>query len=84
MASPMVENPHILVIRRRYLGDIVLLGSFLRNLRLHWPSAEIQVLADPAYAGVLALNPDGDEPVLMPRGLGAWLRFLVQLRERGA
>jgi len=80
MASPMVENPHILVIRRRYLGDIVLLGSFLRNLRLHWPSAEIQVLADPAYAGVLALNPDGDEPVLMPRGLGAWLRFLVQLR----
>jgi len=76
----MVENPHILVIRRRYLGDIVLLGSFLRNLRLYRPSAEIRVLADPAYAGVLALNPDGDEPLLLPRGFGAWPGFLWELR----
>ena len=28
-----MENPRILVIRRRYLGDVVLLGSFLANLR---------------------------------------------------
>ena len=37
------DPPRILVIRRRYLGDIVLLGSFLRNLRLHWPAARLDV-----------------------------------------
>ena len=34
-----MAETRILVIRRRYLGDVVLLGSFLRNLRLHWPAA---------------------------------------------
>ena len=78
----MPENPHILVIRRRYLGDIVLLGSFIRNLRLHWPSASIHVLVEPAYAGVLALNPDADEPLLVPRRKSGWLRFLLALRRK--
>jgi heptosyltransferase III len=76
----MVESPNILVIRRRYLGDIVLLGSFLRNLRLHWPSANIRVLVAPAYAGVLSLNPDTDDPVLLPRHARSWPRFISQLR----
>ena len=40
----MPQNPKILVIRRRYLGDVVLLGSLLRNLRLHWEGAHITVL----------------------------------------
>ena len=52
--------PRVLVIRRRYLGDIVLLGSVLRNLRLRWPRAWISVLTEPAYTGVLRLNPDVD------------------------
>jgi ADP-heptose:LPS heptosyltransferase len=34
------DAPHVLVIRRRYLGDIVLLGPVFRNLRLHWPGRE--------------------------------------------
>jgi ADP-heptose:LPS heptosyltransferase len=80
MADP--ESPRILVIRRRYLGDIVLLGSFLRNLRLHWPSAEIRVLVEPAYAGVLELNPDVDDPVKLPRRASAWPGFLLALRRR--
>ncbi len=29
------RQPRVLLIRRRYLGDIVLLGSVLRNLRAH-------------------------------------------------
>jgi len=37
----MPVAPHILVIRRRYLGDIALLGSFLRNLRLHLARSQI-------------------------------------------
>jgi ADP-heptose:LPS heptosyltransferase len=76
----MQESPQILVIRRHYLGDIVLLGSFLRNLRLHRPSALIRVLVEPAYAGVLALNPDVDEPLLLPEGVAAWPRFILELR----
>jgi ADP-heptose:LPS heptosyltransferase len=76
----MVENPHILVIRRRYLGDIVLLGSFLKNLRLHWPSAVIRVLADSAYADVLALTPDADDPLLIPLKFTDWPGFLLKLR----
>ena len=66
----MPSRPHVLAIRRRYLGDVVLLGSFLRNLRLHWPEAKISVLVEPAYAGVLALNPDVDE-TLLRAGAGA-------------
>ncbi len=76
----MSAAPQILVIRRRYLGDIVLLGSFLRNLRLHWPAARIQVMAEAAYAGVLKLNPDADATLIPPRGLRAWPAFLLGLR----
>ena len=59
--------PRVLVIRRRYLGDIVLLGSVLRNLRLHWPAAWIAVLTEAAYAGVLRLNPEVDSALVFPR-----------------
>lgn len=77
MSSP---EPRILIIRRRYLGDIVLLGSVLRNLRLHWPLAHLTVLTEPAFAGVLALNPDINGALSFPRKLGDWPRFLRALR----
>jgi heptosyltransferase-3 len=74
---------HVLVIRRRYLGDLVLLGAFLRNLRLHWPAGRIAVLAESAYAGVLALNPDVDTVLTMPRGAAAWPGFALNLWRQG-
>src|SRR5258708_6190672 len=74
------DAPHILVIRRRYLGDIVLLGSVLRNLRLHWPKARITVLTEPAYAAILALNPDVTGSLVFPRALAGWPSFLAGLR----
>ena len=76
----MPDNPHVLVVRRRYLGDIVLLGSFLRNLRLHWPTARIHVLVQADYADVLALNPDVDGAIALPRRLRQWPGFLLALR----
>jgi len=76
MASP----PQVLIIRRRYLGDVVLLGSLLRNLKLHWPEARIVVAAEPAYAGILGLNPDVDAVIAPPQGSFAWLAFVRQLR----
>jgi lipopolysaccharide heptosyltransferase III len=76
----MPESPRVLVIRRRYLGDVVLLGPVLRNLRLHWPGAELSVAVDRAFAEVLALNPDVGRVLIFPRSLGAWPAFLRELR----
>lgn len=72
--------PHILVIRRRYLGDIVLLGSIVRNLRLHWPTARVSVLVEARFAPVLALNPDVETALALPARLGEWPAFLRTVR----
>ena len=72
--------PHVLVIRRRYLGDIVLLGPVFRSLRLHWPDSEITALTETPYAGVLTLNPDVNRTLTFPRGLAQWPAFLRALR----
>jgi heptosyltransferase-3 len=67
--------PNILIIRRRYLGDVVLLGSLLRNLRLHWPQARLTVLVEPRFAEVLTLNPDANSVLFLPERTGQWLGF---------
>src|SRR5262245_12915076 len=72
--------PRVLLIRRRYLGDIVLLGSVLRNLRLHWPSAWISVLTETAYSGVVRLNPDVDSAFTFPHRAAEWFSFVRALR----
>jgi len=61
----------------------VLLGAFLRNLRLHWPEGRIAVLAEPAYTDVLALNPDVDEILPMPGTRTGWLNFAWRVRRAG-
>jgi heptosyltransferase-3 len=76
----MEQKPSLLVIRRRYLGDIVLLGSLLRNLRLYRPDGRITVLVEPRWAPILALNPDVDEAIGLPGGLSAWPGFVAGLR----
>src|SRR5688572_30251419 len=75
--------PRVLLIRRRYLGDIVLLGSVLRNLRLRWPRAWISVLTESAYTGVLRLNPDVDSALAFPCRTIAWVGFIRALRRIG-
>ena len=72
--------PSLLVIRRRYLGDIVLLGAVLRNLRLHWPGARLTVLTESAYTGVVALNPDANAALAFPRSAAGWPGFIAALR----
>lgn len=76
-------RPHVLVIRRRYLGDIVLLGPVFRNLRLHWPDATLSALVEPAYASVLTMNPDVNETFELPSRAAAWPGFLRRLRRAG-
>jgi ADP-heptose:LPS heptosyltransferase len=76
----MAESPKILVIRRRYLGDVVLLGSLLRNLKLHWPDARIVVAVEEGYAGILGLNPDVDSILALPDGVAQWPAFVRNVR----
>jgi ADP-heptose:LPS heptosyltransferase len=76
----MAAAPRILIIRRRYLGDIVLLGSLLRNLRLKWPDAHLTVLVEPRFADVLRMNPDANAVLLLPRAAREWPRFLREIR----
>ena len=75
-----VPTPNVLVIRRRYLGDIVLLGNVLRNLRAYWPAARLTVLTERAYAGVLAMNPDADGVLPFPNRLADWWKLWWRLR----
>ena len=75
--------PRVLIIRRRYLGDIVLLGSVLKNIKLHWPAAWVAVLTEHAYAGVLPLNPDVDSALTLPRRAREWFGFARTLRRVG-
>jgi hypothetical protein len=79
-SRPSSGAPRILVIRRRYLGDLVLLGSVLRNLHLHWPGAQVTLLAEPGYAAIAALNPDVATILTFPRRLAEWPRLLATLR----
>jgi ADP-heptose:LPS heptosyltransferase len=72
--------PNILIIRRRYLGDVVLLGSLLRNLRLQWPQVRLTVLVEPRFAEVLTLNPDANSVLFLPERVGQWPGFLRELR----
>ena len=72
--------PRILVIRRRYLGDLVLLGPVLHSLRAHWPQAHIAVLTEASYAGVLAINPDVNETLTFPHSFGDWWALWRRLR----
>src|SRR6185295_12074807 len=78
--APGERHPRVLLIRRRYFGDIVLLGSVVRNLRLHWPKAWITVLTEAAYAGVLPLNHDVDSALAFPTRALEWVGFLRMLR----
>lgn len=73
--------PRILAIRRRYLGDVVLMGSTLRSLRRHWPQCHLTVLVEPAFAPILELNPDVDKTFTMPRGARGWLATVFKLRQ---
>lgn len=73
----------ILVIRRRYLGDLVLLGSVFRNLRLHDPEAHITLLSERAYAAIGKLHLDVNQIRVFPKSLTQWPRFWSELRREG-
>ena len=79
----------ILVIRRRYVGDIVLLEPFLRNLKEAYPRARLTLVVDRGYGDVLASCPFIDEIAELPTSAGsvgdqvrAWRAFLSKIALR--
>lgn len=91
--SPDAHRERILVVRNRYIGDTLLAIPFLRNLRLHFPDATIDVLVEAGSGAVLAECPYKDELItwqrpaksngLMPTSLGNILDNASRLRARG-
>jgi len=67
----------ILVLRLSSLGDVVLTAPVYKNLKAHWPDCRISVLVKPAFAPVLAHNPNVDE-VLPYRGHAQALRLVLE------
>ncbi|HEX2099487.1 MAG TPA: glycosyltransferase family 9 protein [Candidatus Synoicihabitans sp.] len=80
MSEPSAAPANVLLIRRRYLGDIVLLNPAIRSLRQHWPDARITLLCDRGYAGGAALHGDLDEVLAFPDRVSDWWRLWRRLR----
>ena len=77
----------LLVIRKRYVGDLLLVTPVLENLRLQWPGAHLTLLCDARYARVLEGQPTLDRIWTVPdssvpaaRGAISWLGLLAKLK----
>jgi len=79
------EPRRLLIIKPSSLGDIVHALPAVGRLRQHFPSAHLAWVIQPAFAPILAGNPDVDERILFPRddfrGLVGLRRFWRYLRE---
>ena len=73
----------ILLMKLRYLGDVVLCTPVLPLLRKHFPDAKITFLVNPGTAEVLQDNPYVDEVWVLPRQLW-WQQWGMIQRMRDA
>lgn len=70
---------HILFIRLRLIGDVVLTTPALRAVRQRFPDARLSYLVEPLAAPVVARNPHLDAVIVAPRRRG-WRRVIDDLR----
>jgi len=73
----------LLLVRRRYLGDLVLLDPLLRSLRAAFPKLYLALLTDAGYAEVLAQHPALDRIVGLPSSLPGQIGTAFALRRLG-
>ncbi|MGC3976507.1 MAG: putative lipopolysaccharide heptosyltransferase III [Nitrospira sp.] len=80
----MPRPRHILIIKLRHIGDVLLSTPVLRALREAFPAAQLTMLVNRGTEGVLAHHPDVNEVLCLEKG--AWAdqcKFVYRLRERG-
>ena len=77
----MIHN--VLVIKIRYIGDVLLTTPFLRVLRQGFPNAWVTMLVNPGTEDVLRHNPDVSEVICLPgTGMMPQVQFCRGLRAR--
>lgn len=74
---------NILVIKLRYIGDVLLATPVLRVLRGQFPDARLTMAVNEGTEDILKWNPDLDEVLIVDRGgLSQQIRFLREVRRR--
>ncbi|MGH7255734.1 MAG: glycosyltransferase family 9 protein, partial [Nitrospirales bacterium] len=73
----------ILVIKLRYIGDVLLATPVLRVLREHFPETRTVMLVNEGTEEVLRGNPDADEVWTVARE-GLWAQAALLRRVRAA
>ena len=74
---------NILIIKLRYIGDVLLATPVISMLRRHIPHAGISFLVNDGTEAMVAHDPRLQEVMLLPRGsLRSQIRFLHRLRSR--
>ena len=75
---------NILVIKLRYIGDVLLTTPLLRVLRVNFPQARITVLVNPGTETILQNNSCVDQVSVLPRGkVFQQMKFLMFIRACG-
>ncbi len=80
MAAPR----SVLVVCMRRIGDVLLSTPVAHSIKAAWPDARVDMLVFAGTDGVLRGNPDVNEVIAVPEGLGAWatLRLAARLWRR--
>ncbi|MBI3780590.1 MAG: glycosyltransferase family 9 protein [candidate division NC10 bacterium] len=78
------EPQRILVIKLRYLGDVLISTPVVTSLRAAFPRAHLSMLVNPGTEAMIAHNPHLDEVLVVERSASSLrqLRFVLGLRRR--
>ena len=74
---------NVLIIKLRYIGDVLLATPTVRAMKSAWPDARITMMVNRGTEDVLSGNPDLAEIMVLDKGsLGAQWRLIAGLRRR--
>jgi predicted lipopolysaccharide heptosyltransferase III len=74
---------NVLVIKLRYIGDVLLATPTLRAIKAAWSDVRVTMMVNRGTEDVLSGNPDIDEIVVLDKGsLAAQSRLIARLRHR--